>query len=314
MCGNEREVVMQLWSLPATERLTGLTQQFRRGHRAAILVIRPGETETLERMMGDLTNESRKNLLVVIFGTGPDSVEESIRIAELVGATREVAIMETVAEVTTTLAQSITKPGEETTELPCVILLDENSCTPIEPVPMAMPIINSPEEIAFIREQAELLGVGCTSSGCSIQMDEGEIEVSFETGKVRFTSIACDLCAKECHKTTNICIVKTANGWASEEMGQGALLTLAKIYSLMERELPQHVENQLQKAAYCSKLEVPLGLLQDEQIIAKLRSMGYMKLDTKLSILADAERKAETGYISRAVFNTLKGRLTRVES
>jgi hypothetical protein len=314
LCENRREVVLQLWSLPATERLTGLTQQFRRGQRAAVLVIRPGEIETLDRMMGELTDESKKNLLVAMIGTEPEAIVESNRVAEIIGAASEVSVMETIADAMTYLAANISIPGEETTQLPCVVLLDETSCTPIEPVPMAKPILNSPEEIAFIREQAELLGVDCTPANCSIQMDEGKIEVDFETGKVSFTSVICSYCAKKCPKTSNICIVKAADGWASEEMGQGALLTLAKIYNLMERELPEHVENQLHKAAYCAKLEIPMELLQDEHVFSKLRSLGYKRLDEKLLTLTDAENKLEKGYISRAVFNTLRSRLTRVES
>jgi len=313
-CVDGTTVVFQLWSIPQVERLTGLSQQFRRGQRAAIIVLRQGEADTLEGIMENLSEESKQNFLVVIIGSDENAVSDAIDIAERIGAKGEIEAVESVQDVMHLLGENITRKNETGSNLPKVSILNETAVTLIEPPPVTSSTPNTTEEMEFIREQAEMMGARCTTSYCSIQLAEGEIRVDLKSGAASFTPLICSYCVRKCQKTTSICIVRTDEGWASEEVGQNALLAIAKIYNLVERSLPDHVEKQLFGAAHCNAFEIPIALLNDDAVSSKLQALGYLRHGDRERILKEEEKKVEEGYISRAVFNTLRRRLTRVEA
>ena len=167
-----REAVLQLWALPSTERFPGLTQTFMRGHRGAIIVLRPDEADSFADLLRMLTDKSRTFLLVVIVGNGRGTEEAIEAISQVLGTSPSVVYSESVSAVMQTFASMLL--NESSAEMPSIIILNEDACPAQQPIlsPNQLPP-NTKEEMRIIRESAESFGIGSTSTHCILQVEEG---------------------------------------------------------------------------------------------------------------------------------------------
>ncbi|NHJ14841.1 MAG: hypothetical protein EAX95_14265 [Candidatus Thorarchaeota archaeon] len=309
------EIVLQMWTIPVQERLPGLTKQFIRGHRAAIILIRPDEVESLDAMMEVLTEESKKNLLVVIVGSRDDDSEQIERASVILGADRNPVNLASIDDAMNVLVGHLSPESPLPIPFPLIALLDNDACPVLNP-PLTPSDIepSTAEEIETIRSTAESLGYRCSSTACTLNLQEGEIEVTLETGRVQFKPILCNYCAALCKKNVNICIVAVDKGWASEEIGGVAMLTLAKLVAFPARQLPEHVENQIRRACSCSEFEIAEGIPEMEGTFEELRALGYVRKGRRLTLLDEASRRVRNGNLPASALNTLRNSLKRVES
>ncbi|UCH04488.1 MAG: hypothetical protein JSW05_13145 [Candidatus Thorarchaeota archaeon] len=295
------QAVLQLWSLPLVERFNGITQTFMKGHRGAILVLRPDETEIIEQLFSLLPDHSRERLMVIIVGTD-SSVERALAdISEVLGKAPTVADTANVQDCIEFFAQSLSEDGGSRTCLPVVTLLDASECPPQEPIldSTSMPL-SSREEIAYIKEMAESLGAPCTSTHCIIELDEGTVKVELSTGEIRLEPVICQHCLKSCVRTPRLCIVGMDSGWSYEDIGPRAMLTMAKIFGLVTDDLPEHVRTQLHRASRCHRIELPHVEGRSEETMERLKRLGYVKRGRRWTLLEAAGRRVLQGRLSPA--------------
>jgi len=239
--------------------------------------------------------------MVVIVGTD-SSVEQALAdISEVLGKAPTVSNTVNVTDGIEYFAQSLSTEGGREADLPVVVLLDDSECPPQEPIldSRSMPL-NSREEIAFIKEMAESLGAPCSSTHCTIELNEGIVKVELSTGEIRLESAICQHCLKSCVRIPRLCIVGMDSGWSHEDIGPRAMLTMAKIHGLVTGDLPEHVRTQLHRASRCSKIELPQVEEESEETIERLKRLGYIKRGRRWTLLEAAGRRVLQGRLSPA--------------
>jgi signal recognition particle receptor subunit beta len=309
------EAVLQLWALPTTERFPGLIQTFMRGHRGAIIVLRPEEADSFADLYRMLTDRSRKFLLVVIVRSGRESETAIEKIAQILRTQPTVYHAESIGNIVDSFAAKLRGGDDSKTGLPYIVLLDEEACPPQDPIlsPNQLPP-NSKEEMSIIRENAKSFGVASTSTHCILELDEGIMKVDLSKGDAVLEPIICDYCLKKCVRRSKICIVGTDAGWSSEDLGARALLTMAKIYALATREIPDHVEKQLYQASRCSKIELPHDFGNKPQLEQRLAKLGYIKRGVSWTLLDEANRRRQDGRLSETDYESIARRIQSQEA
>ncbi len=295
------QAVLQLWSLPLVERFHGITQTFMKGHRGAILVIRPDEADSFEALLSRLPDHSRERLMVVIVGTDASGEQALADISQALGKDPVISNTVNVKDCVEFFAQGLSTEGACRAHLPVVAFLDESECPPQEPIldSKAMPL-SSREEIALIKETAESVGARCSSTHCIIELDEGIVTVELGTGEIRLESAICQHCLKSCVRTPRLCIVGMDSGWSHEEIGPRAMLTMAKIHGLVTDNLPEQVRTQLHRASRCSRIELPQVGEESEETMERLKRLGYVKRGRRWTLLEAANRRVLQGRLSPA--------------
>ena len=295
------QAILQLWSLPLVERFHGITQTFMKGHRGAILVLRPDESEMFEQLFSRLPEHSRTRLMVVIVGTDANIEQSLAGITEALGKPPTLSNTVSVQDCIEFFAKSLSKKSGRESSLPVVAVLDDSECPPQEPIldSRSMPL-SSREEIRLIKEMAESLGAQCSSTHCIIELDEGTVKVELSTGEVRLESAICRHCLKSCVRVPRICIVGMDSGWSLDDIGPRAMLTMAKIYGLVTGDLPKHVRGQLHRASRCSKIELPQAEEESEEMMERLMRLGYIKRGRRWTLLEAAGRRVIQGRLSPA--------------
>lgn len=313
--GLDSEVVLQMWTIPTQERLPGLTKQFARGHRAAVILIRPDEIDSLEQLLRMLNEESKRNLLVIVLDSDAEDGSQIERLTENIGANGTPMSLASVEGCMTCLCEKLALGLGSESSFPSVGFLDSGACSTLEQSLTFSGIAPStPQEVTIISNNAVSLGYQCVGSNASKRLLEGEINIDLKTGKILFKPALCKYCVSPCKKEVNICIVAVDSGWASREIGGLALLTLAKLAAFSNRNLPEHVENQIRRACSCSEFEIACDNLETDSIFEELRIRGYVRTGRRLNLLDIAKRKVRDGGISQSVFDTLRNSLKRVES
>ncbi|MFW9846498.1 MAG: hypothetical protein ACFFD6_07110 [Candidatus Thorarchaeota archaeon] len=311
---DEGEAVLQLWSLPATERFPGLIQAFMRGHRGAIIVLRPDEVDSLNELYSRLTRKSQKMLLIVIVGVQPDLNHAAEEITRLLEEEPRVCAMDSVASSMKEFAIGLSDRSAEGKGLPLVVLLDENACQPQAPIlGTSQSPPNSKSEMRTISEIACSIGAKTTSTHCFLELDEGVVRIDLSMGNVYLEPVICEHCQKKCARRSKICIVGVDTGWSSEDMGGRALLTLAKIYALARRELPDLVEKQLYQACRCSKIELPHDIENMPGIAERLSRLGYIKRGLSWTLLDEAKWRLQEGRLSETDYDSIALRIQMQE-
>ncbi|MFW9803309.1 MAG: hypothetical protein ACFFFC_11685 [Candidatus Thorarchaeota archaeon] len=307
------EAVLQLWALPITERFPGLTQTFMRGHRGAIIVLRPEEADSFLDLYRTLTEKSRAFLIVVIVGNSQGTEEAVKHIANVMGVQPLIRHLESVGETIGSLA-SMLRSGDSNRNLPFVALLTEDACPAQQPIssPNQLPP-NSNEEIMIIKKNAEAFGISSTSTHCILELDEGTMRIELSMGDAILEPVICQYCLKKCVRRSKICIVGTDAGWSSEDLSTRALLTLAKIYALATREIPDHVEKQLYRASRCSKIDLPHDLSSKPLLEERLTRLGYIKKGVSWTLLDEANRRLQDGRLSEIDYESIARRIQSQE-
>ena len=132
------------------------------------------------------------------------------------------------------------------------------------------------------------------------------------TGALRIEPQICRLCTLNCKRKYNLCIVGTDSGWSSEDLQSRALLTIAKIYALASRTLPQHVERQIRGASVCSKFRLNPEIAIEEMPDNLL--MGLNRPESSRSLLEVAKERVKEGRLSEGGYSMLKKKLHNLEA
>ena len=112
-------------------------------------------------------------------------------------------------------------------------------------------------------------------------------------------------------KKTNICIIAVDSGWSTNDIGQRALLTIAKILALSERKLPNHVEMQILRACKCTQFEINSDMF--EELPLELSNPQPRSSYIRKTLLEVAAERVNEGRLSENAYNMLKRRLATIQ-
>ncbi len=80
----------------------------------------------------------------------------------------------------------------------------------------------------------------------SVQNRFGLFYINVQSSDVEFIPNECFSCKKQCQNARqSLCIVSQSKGWSSSGLSQDHLLTLSKIFAIMNEQLPRHVWDQI---------------------------------------------------------------------
>lgn len=306
-------VILQLWSLPSTERVSGLTKSYVKGHRAIIIVVRPDEVGSIPELLQDLSLSTETLFMVVITGSVREAEEEINKLEPFLNITPHVHAFQNVDDAVKIVSDHLVNRRESKGVLPIIGAIPEGECPPFEPQPPASATPpNSDDEVEEIREIALDLGLRIVGDFCAVELSEGSVWIDLRTGASRIEPDTCRFCTLSCKRKSNLCIVGTDSGWSSQNLRSRALLTIAKIHGLLSRTLPINVERQIHSASACSKFilnpevaieEIPDGLLA-----------GLKRSESRMSLLKVAKERVNEGRLSEAGYSMLKKKLHNLET
>ncbi|MFW9788683.1 MAG: hypothetical protein ACFFE2_08820 [Candidatus Thorarchaeota archaeon] len=310
---DNQNVVLQMWSIPISERMEGLSRNFTKGHNAIILIIRPDEIENIPHMFERLSLSPETPLMIVVVGSVREAEAGSSLLNAFLGSQQPVQAVQTIEEITESVATGLLMKKSSIQIPPKIVALDEDVCPLYVPI---LPEVSTPpntiEEINQIREIAINLGLRVIGESCAVEMDEGVAWVCMKTGTIRLAPGICRYCSHYCKRQANICIVGTDTGWSSLNIGSRALLTIAKIYALTARTLPSHVKKQIQRATVCFRFDpnpaIPIEEIPDHTL------SGFKDSKSGKSLLQAARERVKEGRLSKDAYTMLKRKLQNLES
>ncbi|MFW9805926.1 MAG: hypothetical protein ACFFFK_04295 [Candidatus Thorarchaeota archaeon] len=306
-------VVLQLWSIPHSERMEGLSRNLTKGHRAIILIIRPHEIESIPEMFHRLNLSLETPVMVVVVGSVRDTEACSYQLDAFFGCQMQVQAFQSVEEIMTVVAEGLVPNKFPNSQLPMIVSMDEEICPLYEPVyPATHTPPNSMEEISEISIIAAELGLRIVGDLCAVELDEGVAWISMKTGAIQMEPGICRYCSHSCKRQANICIVSADAGWSSTNLGSRALLTIAKIYSLTARMLPNHVRKQIERTNICDRFD-PNPIIPIEDIPDSIL-LGFKHSDSGRALLEAAKKRVKEGRLSKEVYTILKKKLHNLET
>ncbi|TFF84425.1 hypothetical protein EU524_01055 [Candidatus Thorarchaeota archaeon] len=303
------EVALQLWSLPTEERYASLVKSFVRGHRAIIVVLEPGNETHLNEILRNVPKKSLDRSMFILLGSRDETDSTRASVEKLVRDHTRYR-RSTVDDLINKLAEAIVAPVG--VGMPIVARLPSSACPLLEPESRSKdPAPNTKEEIEEIRVVAHGLGLKTEGDNCLIPLEEGQVNVSLRTGLVEMQPLICQHCKLPCRRRTKICIIGQDSGWSSRSLGKKAILTMAKIVGLAQRDVPQHVEMQIFRSCVCNRFSPAEGT--PESVLEEIISAGSMRRNRE-TLLELADRRVREGRLPEAVFNILKRRLDKLTS
>lgn len=310
---DDLSVSLQLWSIPFSERMEGLSRSFSKGHRAIILILRPPEIEKIPDMFNRLSLNPEIPIVVVVVGSVREAEAGSYQLDAFFGSQLPVHAVQSIDDVMGFVAEGLLSRRSIKNPLPMIVALDEEVCPLYEPTfPETSIPPNSIEEINEINTIAIELGLRVVGETCAVELDEGVAWVCMKTGAVRMETDICRYCSHSCKRQSNICIVGTDTGWSSISLGSRALLTIAKIYAFTARMLPIHVKKQIERTAICTRFD-PNPAIPIEEIPDRILR-GFKETDSGKSLLEVAKERVKEGRLSKDVYSMLKKKLHYLES
>jgi hypothetical protein len=308
-----QRVILQLWSIPYSERLDRLSRNFTRGHSAIILIIRPDEVESVPRMFDHLSLSPKTPLMIVVVGSVREAEACSSQLDTFLGEHFPVEAMQTIEEVTNGIAMGLLTRNSKERKLTMIVALDEEICPLYEPT---LPAIASPpntlDEVYEIRAIALDLGLRVVRESCVVEMDEGLAWICMKTGTIILEPIICRFCSNSCRRQSKICIVGTDAGWSTLSLGSKALLTIAKIYALTARMLPVHVMKQIERSTICFRFN-PNPAIPIEEMPDRILS-GFKNPESGKSLLDAAKERVKEGRLSKDAYILLRKKLHNLVS
>ena len=304
-------VAIQLWALPLTERLSGLTANFVRGHRGVIIVIRADEMDSIPNLLNAFSIKSESNLIITIVRP---SNETYLNLNYLNSILDDYKTYDTqsVSEIIEVVIYHLILKTEQSSP-PIVCFLNEEDCPTFEaPEIHKKEPISSDEDVAEIQTMLLDQGLRVLGESCIVQLEEGTAMISLRTGAVSLEPAICDLCLNDCKRKNAICIIAVDSGWSSQGIGQKALLTTTKAISLAERSLPNHVELQIQRASRCSRF-ILNPTVEGQNIPTFLTDSINETVHSYRSLLDIARERLNQGKLTISAFNMLKSRFETVK-
>ena len=306
-------VSLQLWSIPFSERMEGLSRNFTKGHKAIILILRPSEIENIPEMFDRLALSVDTPIMIVVVGSVRDTEAVSFQLDALFNSQLQVKAVENLETIMSVVADGLLYGKAESSPFPMVVSIDESVCPIYEPAyPESPTPLNSIDEVNRISIIAAELGLRVINDTCAVELDDGVAWVCMKSGNVKFQPDICRFCSHHCKRQSNICIVGTDTGWSSINLGSRALLTIAKIYALTARMLPIHVKKQISRAAVCKRFD-PNPMIPIEEIPDSIL-LGFNESDSGKTLLQVAKERVKEGRLSKEVYSILKKKLHNLES
>ena len=309
---NGPDVALQLWSIPDSERFAKLMNSFSRGHRGAVVVLEEGDVSHLTRLLTPLPLETIQSTVFLLLMENVEN-ETMDSLADVIGITPEVKECSTVSEIIDILSYHLSGVRKMSSRFPLAVKLPMDACPPV--IPDSREIEREPstsEEIDEIRDICIGMRLNVNEWDCQIDLPEGTFTVGFTEGTVDFKPVLCEMCIETCKKDVSICIVGQDSGWSSGTLQRRALLTVAKIIGLAKRELPEHVEMQINRAAVCSNF-LPTPDISEELITRTVHGFREFKpRATRIPLLQLAQQRVAEGRLSTQDYNTLKRRLEQL--
>lgn len=251
--------------------------------------------------------------MLVVVGSVREAEDCSYQLDAFLGGELPVEAMQTIEEITDSLAMGLLTRNLKERRLPMIVALDEEFCPLYEPtLPAIAAPPNTPEEVNEIRTIAIELGLRVIEESCAVEMDEGVAWICMKTGIIKLEPRICRYCSNSCKRQSNICIVGTDAGWSTPSLGSKALLTIAKIYALTARILPMHVVKQLERSTVCYRFN-PNPAIPIEEVSDRILS-GFKNPESGKSLLNAARERVKEGRLSKDVYILLEKKLHNLES
>lgn len=306
--------VLQLWSLPQDERLNGLTKTFTKGHRGVIVIVKPDEIDQIHSLLNSFSLQPGPNLVLVVIGDVRGVETELIARIPINKEFLELQTTATAEDVISILSNQLRTKRKLNDGKISVIFMDQSECPLYDPIAT---IHHEPEisdqEVDEIRGILIAQGIRVADDSCFVDLPEGRAWISLRTGAVRLEPIICNFCENDCKRQTHICIIAVDSGWSTQEIGQRALLTTAKVLALSEGNLPAHVELQIQRAISCTRFELYPESIEDDMPSQLLFTQPRSKHISK-TLLEVASERVKEGRLPKAAYNMLKRKLTTLQN
>jgi hypothetical protein len=306
-------VALQLWAIPYDERLIGLSQTFSKGYRAVIAITRPDEIQELPDLFRHLSITPDSNIVIGIIGSFDEVLESYRGLPFFFQNDLQLSSATDAFDIINNLAQKLVDNEKATAAFPRFFVLDESMC-PIyqHPIQGSSEIKCSDEEIDEIQRILLKQGLRIIGDACIINIKEGIASISLRTGSVRLTPDICNFCIHHCKRDANVCIIAIDSGWSSQGISQKALLIAAKAIAIAERNLPQHVETQIQRISQCDKFILGSHLAANGYDSNSF-AIHLKQAPAGKSLLEAAEERLKSGRLPRSAFNMLRKRLLTTE-
>jgi hypothetical protein len=308
----EYSVALQLWAIPENERLAGLSKTFSKGYKAVIVIVRPDEVHEIPNLFNELSLDFDSDVMITIVGSYSKAAQACQDLSIFTNKNLEPFQVSNSSDIIKLLSQKLMDKDRQITN-PTVLVLDESMCSRYEhPIQRNVETECTDEEMDSIRNILLDQGLRIRGDTCVINIKEGEARVSLRTGSVRLAPEICNFCVHHCKRDANVCIIAVDSGWSSQGIGQKALLIAAKIIALSERNLPRHVESQIQHVSQCTKYEINPERINNGFHVDFKASYPIIPKNKK-SLLEEAEERVKNGKLPRSAYNMLKRRLLSVD-
>ena len=310
---DEFSVALQLWTIPQNERLAGLSKNFSKGCKGVIAIVRPDEVQDIPDILDNLSLKVDSNVIIAIVGSSDEASKACEGLISYYTEDLMPFQASDSSDIVRRLVQKLLGREKSNPQFPTFLVIDESMCPAYEhPIQRGSESECTDEEIDAIRNILLDQGLQIRGDICVINIKEGEASVSLRSGSVRLEPEICKFCAHHCKRNANVCIIAVDSGWSSQDISQKALLIAAKIIALTERNLPRHVESQIQHASQCAKYR-----LSPDQIASGLQ-IDFVASSPKMSktgksLLEVAEERVKDGKLPHLAFNMLKRRMHSVE-
>jgi hypothetical protein len=309
---SEMSIKLQLWSLPLDERLSGITKTFTKGYRGVIAITRPEEIDSIRTLLQEFNVDPSQNLVIVIVGNVHGIEEDIAARIPFDEKFLDIHSAATAEDVTDIMIHQLLTREKSHEDRISVVFLDESQCPLYEPrEPIGKEPACSEYEVEELRSLLISQGIRVIEDSCLVELTEGTASICLRTGAVRLNPEICKYCRHECKRNTNICIIAVDSGWSTNDVGQRALLTAAKILALVNRELPNHVEMQIQRACRCSQFEVNPDQL--DQLPTNLTEPHLRNAYLRKTLLEVATDRLKEGRLTKNAYNILKRKLVSVQ-
>ena len=309
---SEINIKLQLWSLPLDERLNGITKTFTKGYRGVIAIARPDNIESIQSLLQEFEVNPGPNLVIAIIGNVHEIEDDIAARIPFDERFLDIHSASTAEDVTDTMISRLLSREDSHDDRISVVFLDESQCPlyePQEPAGKEPPC--SDYEVEELRTMLIDQGIRVIEDSCLVELIEGIASISLRTGSITLNPEICSYCRFECKRNTNICIIAVDSGWSTTDLGQRALLIVAKVLALSERKLPNHVEMQIRRAFTCAQFEVNPFFI--EELPLELVNPQPKSTYIRKNLLEVAAERVKEGRLSEKAYNMLKRRLDTVQ-
>jgi len=301
------EIIMQLWLIPRDEKVPGINQNFRRGHTGAIIVVDGAHIDRIHHHLSTLGQESLSSSIIAIVGNHEQAIAANSLLAMKYGIEGNLLLDGLIDQAMDELGNNLLNRYNSKETAPLIIRLDHSECPEYHHVPgqAYMPECTQ-DDIEYIKYIAERIGTTIREDLVAIDTDNGTFNVNLRNGGVTFSPLMCKHCSRRCKRESRICIIGIDKGWASEDIGERALLILAKVWGIASLELPQHVQKQIRFASQCREY---IPDYDSTEVTDSLSLLGYHRESKKRPLLEEAGERVTSKRMSSSTFEVLKSKL-----